>query len=148
MKKPDLLEQLTGSGVFFYIEKMSILAIFAHFTIGNYIEKLYICYNWDSDFKVLKDPEETKHKVWTMKEYRVLWQCFEISKLKGESGWKERMESAWRGADMRDVSLRSLVNKLRDIKFGKLCLLERESIGRRVKGMWEFPVFMGWSLIF
>ena len=41
--------------------------------------------SWDSDFKVLKDPEETKHK-----EYRVLWQCFEISKLKGESVWKEQ----------------------------------------------------------
>ena len=43
------------------------------------------------------------------------------------------MESAWCGADMRNVSLRSLVNKLREIKFGKLCLLERESIGRRVR---------------
>ena len=89
--------------------------------------------SWDSDFKVMKDPAEAKHKVWTMKEYRILWQCFEISKLKGESGWKDRMESAWRGADMRDVSLRSLLSKLRDIKFGKLCLLERESIGRRVR---------------
>jgi len=68
-----------------------------------------------------------------MKEYRVLWQCFEISKLKDESGWKDRMESAWSGADMRDVSLRSLLTKLREIKFGKLCLLERESIGRRVR---------------
>ena len=84
--------------------------------------------SWDSDFKVVKDPAENKHKAWSMKEFRVLWQCFEISKLKAEAGWKDRMEAAWRGADMRDVSLKSLMTKLRDIKFGKLCLLERESI--------------------
>jgi len=89
--------------------------------------------SWDSDFKIVKDPAENKHKAWTMKEFRVLWQCFEISKLKAEAGWKDRMEAAWRGADMRDVSLKSLMTKLRDIKFGKLCLLERESIGRRVR---------------
>ena len=89
--------------------------------------------SWDLDFKVVKDPADNKHKAWTMKEFFVLWQCFEISKLKAEAGWKDRMEAAWRGADMRDVSLKSLMIKLRDIKFGKLCLLERESIGRRVR---------------
>merc|ERR1712048_270384 len=67
-----------------------------------------------------------------------LWRCLEISKLSGESGWKERMESAWRGAEMRDVSLSSLVNKVREIRLGKLSRLERENIGRKVRRQYLF----------
>ena len=81
----------------------------------------------------MKEPGETKHTAWTMKEYRVLWHALKSAKLTEESGWKERMESAWRGAGTRDVSQRSLVNKLREIKFGKMIRLERENIARGVK---------------
>ena len=43
------------------------------------------------------------------------------------------MEAAWKGAEMREVSQRSLMNKLKLIKCGKLSRLERENIGRRVR---------------
>ena len=93
---------------------------------------------WDQDFKVLKEPGGRKFKSWTMQELRVLWRCLEISKLSGKPGWKERMESAWRGAEMRDVSLSSLVNKVREIRLGKLTRLERENIGRKVRRQYLF----------
>lgn len=51
-------------------------------------------YTWDQDLKVVKDPDGRKFKSWTMQELRVLWRCLEISKLSGEPGWRERMESA------------------------------------------------------
>ena len=93
---------------------------------------------WDQEFKVVKEPGGRKFKSWTMQELRVLWRCLEISKLSGESGWKERMESAWRGAEMRDVSIGSLVNKVREIRLGKLTRLERENIRRKVRRQYLF----------
>ena len=73
-----------------------------------------------------------------MKELRVLWRCVEISKLEKEAGWKDRLEAAWRGAEMRDVSLSSLLAKVREIRLGKLTRLERENIGRRVRRQYRF----------
>ena len=68
---------------------------------------------WDLDFKVVKETGGKKFKPWSMKELRVLWRCLEISKLEKEAGWKDRLEAAWRGAEMRDVSLSSLLAKVR-----------------------------------
>ena len=76
-------------------------------------------WQWDSTDKV-STTDEGIGRPWSMREYRVLWRCHEIGKACGTTAdWKEKIFTAWKGAGLRDATLKSLMSMLRVIRDDK-----------------------------